>query len=673
MSLRQASRSQAHATASGSCEDAATGPRKRAKKTPAAPEFEDGGEDADTRRKRARGRPRLDTTDETAADRRRTQIRLAQRAYRNRKETTITALEKEVQGLRNANEEMSAAFMKLHDFALGQGLLDQSPEFGQYLQATTEKFLALARTLHDNGESDEGHDRRGGQTRRDETSSPDSISTTLFCAKTAAPQPPHQHQAVYGGIMVSHQALPDFGSSAATVLHGNPMTAPLGYEIGPDAAAETSTFPCSSHPPIPVIMTADSSSSSFYHNHEAYPAASPWLSLGVPQSYAREEVNLGRRLQRVCLEKGVWLLSQPTAPVMSVARVFGFVLTYESKEEALERMRQLLNRTKQETLFNWNFPCYNAGRAGMNYPFLAAADYDSDYTTSSGGDSHQIPSPGPSADPLAASHTPALIGNQGLPQINKRKDYQTFFATGPFLQNQSEMCDMLGDDMRITLPIPGFDTVFLDPDEVQYYLQSMGIFIPPDTDEVVLEVDTSVLTKNDALPSSLPGASTPRREPKCDPSLSQLLRPTLVPQHNASGADIADIAADLAPAQDAAGFDASAAWQALLSSTQAQDTSSYVLPGLPLRAAPPIPALGTRGGHGGPLPSSKRLVRLNVDHFVNSESFNLGGFTASSEQEPADICLAALAVRSTCLGRTPGTRRADVHDAFWLSARDVLE
>ncbi|KIH91226.1 hypothetical protein SPBR_01300 [Sporothrix brasiliensis 5110] len=103
------------------------------------------GEEADAEKKRARGRPRIDVKDVTAADRRRTQIRLAQRAYRSRKEKAIVSLEKRVNALKAANEAMSNAFMRLHDFALGRGLLDQHPDLAQHLRQTTEVFLEMAR------------------------------------------------------------------------------------------------------------------------------------------------------------------------------------------------------------------------------------------------------------------------------------------------------------------------------------------------------------------------------------------------------------------------------------------------------------------------------------------------------------------------------------------------
>ncbi|ATZ46487.1 hypothetical protein BCIN_01g10720 [Botrytis cinerea B05.10] len=121
-------------------------------------------DDDDEARKKARGRPRVDTKDETAADRRRTQIRMAQRAYRHRKETTISSLEKQVQELRGTNEEMNNIFINLYDFAISRGLLQREPEFGQQLQSTTQKFLELAKQ------------NAGDENLRHEDDSPDNIA-----------------------------------------------------------------------------------------------------------------------------------------------------------------------------------------------------------------------------------------------------------------------------------------------------------------------------------------------------------------------------------------------------------------------------------------------------------------------------------------------------------------
>ncbi|KFY86914.1 hypothetical protein V500_07306 [Pseudogymnoascus sp. VKM F-4518 (FW-2643)] len=93
--------------------------------------------------KKVKGRPRVDTKDETLSDRRRTQIRMAQRAYRHRKESFISSLKKQVQDLRGISKDMSKINFILYDYAVGMGLLQREPEFSQQLQSVMERFFAL--------------------------------------------------------------------------------------------------------------------------------------------------------------------------------------------------------------------------------------------------------------------------------------------------------------------------------------------------------------------------------------------------------------------------------------------------------------------------------------------------------------------------------------------------
>ncbi|KAG9786642.1 hypothetical protein KCU88_g2187, partial [Aureobasidium melanogenum] len=95
--------------------------------------------------KKQRGRPRLDIQDEAAADRRRTQIRLAQRAYRHRKETTISALKQKVTDLRDTVDRMNETFLTLHRHIVENGLLASDISLGQQLQAAEEEFAVLAK------------------------------------------------------------------------------------------------------------------------------------------------------------------------------------------------------------------------------------------------------------------------------------------------------------------------------------------------------------------------------------------------------------------------------------------------------------------------------------------------------------------------------------------------
>ncbi|KAJ2975969.1 hypothetical protein NQ176_g5216 [Zarea fungicola] len=131
------------ATGTGSRSKAAaattTGKRK-----PSISETPESVETDEQKQKRARGRPRLDTKDETAADRRRTQIRLAQRAYRHRKDNAITSLEDRVQFLEKNNADMSREFHRFFDLVISENLLDVSSEVASRFRAITDNFLRLS-------------------------------------------------------------------------------------------------------------------------------------------------------------------------------------------------------------------------------------------------------------------------------------------------------------------------------------------------------------------------------------------------------------------------------------------------------------------------------------------------------------------------------------------------
>ena len=105
--------------------------------------------------KKHRGRPRLDTHDETAADRRRTQIRLAQRAYRHRKETTISALKRRVKDLEQTIARMNSSFLNLQDNMFDSGLLHARPALSDQLKNTADEFLTLSKLTPLDSDGDE--------------------------------------------------------------------------------------------------------------------------------------------------------------------------------------------------------------------------------------------------------------------------------------------------------------------------------------------------------------------------------------------------------------------------------------------------------------------------------------------------------------------------------------
>ncbi|KAI4674228.1 uncharacterized protein J4E84_010734 [Alternaria hordeiaustralica] len=135
--------------------------------------------------KKARGRPRVDTQDATAADvyqRRRTQIRLAQRAYRQRKETTIASLKSQSTQLHSIIEQMNKAFLKLNESTIKSGLLQLNPSLAQEFKLVTETFASLTKTANE-GQYEGDEDGEPGEHGIEGNGAP----------KLAEPEPEVQH------------------------------------------------------------------------------------------------------------------------------------------------------------------------------------------------------------------------------------------------------------------------------------------------------------------------------------------------------------------------------------------------------------------------------------------------------------------------------------------------
>jgi hypothetical protein len=69
---------------------------------------------------------------------------MAQRAYRHRKETTISSLEQQVEELTKQNKEMRTALLELETIAAQDGLLAREPRFGRRLRSTVQQTVGYS-------------------------------------------------------------------------------------------------------------------------------------------------------------------------------------------------------------------------------------------------------------------------------------------------------------------------------------------------------------------------------------------------------------------------------------------------------------------------------------------------------------------------------------------------
>ncbi|TAQ85600.1 hypothetical protein B7494_g6079 [Chlorociboria aeruginascens] len=419
-------------------------------------------EEEEDARKKARGRPRVNTQDETPADRRRTQIRMAQRAYRHRKETTISSLEKQVQALKDTNEEMSNIFISLHDFALENGLLSREPEFVQQLRSTTERILALAKssTIDDSLKDDEN---QGEEAAKQEHAEEGSERGRRSRGQRSSPKrrressPPVSEQAnTWGGYAVTREDTP-----AEEIQMGHQTQLGFRYrepdfQIISRATEDNASFPFDLLD-LQQYRVEVPSIEEFTHNF--YPQQLP-----LPSTHSYNELSFARRIHRGATERAFRLItSKSPAAEKRIKEVFGFRLLYETREDIERQLRKIMAKTTKESLQDWRQPFVHLGGAGTHYP-------------TNDGDIDEF-----------------------MPK------FRTGLSMGPFEEAISEAQTNLQDDLRITFP--GFEGEFFDANDVEGYIRGRGLDIPPAADFVTADLDLLLLSEV-VSPKSFDSASS---------------------------------------------------------------------------------------------------------------------------------------------------------------------
>ncbi|KAI1211188.1 uncharacterized protein F4807DRAFT_27978 [Annulohypoxylon truncatum] len=420
----------------------APNPRKRGRK-PADHDQREANEEA----KRTRGRPRLETKDQTPTERRRTQIRLAQRAYRNRKESAITDLQARINDLKDVNNEINSAYQNLFDYASQRGLLAQAPEFGQQLQrlqslikqTQEEDIPKLSDQDSPEGNFDDNvRETQGAEdiATLNEGPIPRTLPTTL--PSTLPPTlPESQPVNPWGGFQVTHEPVIEETSASASNLDPsliNPQLHQHQYEIVTAPTPDNASFGTR----LPFDMNFNPAFTNW--------ATHPYNRLTGPRTMSFHEWAFARRLHRHAVERASALINMPNPPPTVLSRVFGFVMLFETVDEIRARTTATLNRIRNEPLNYWEHPFHQLGGSGTHY----------------------------------SEHGPSSLSGTS--------DYHsTGFGTGPFNERTTRVRDtLLGVSQYINMN--GWEGTWFDSGEVETYLAQNGIVIPTAADLHVIEV-----------------------------------------------------------------------------------------------------------------------------------------------------------------------------------------
>ncbi|KAI9815835.1 MAG: hypothetical protein M1832_005249 [Thelocarpon impressellum] len=292
------------------------------------------GSEEDNAIKRSRGRPRLDTRDENASDRRRTQIRLAQRAYRMRKETTISSLKKRVTELESSVDEMNRSFLDFNDDAIRSGIVQLRPALAKKLKETTQRFLSLAQISSGGSDNDT---EECGEVRHAE--------------EQPQPRPTHSKRTRNGS---GPPTAPAKGRNSARSCFDMPY--PVFTQRTDDPPERMETSSADAHQDIipshyqqfrAVVPDVDQWAQSLTFPGQDLGAPQP--ALRAPVSTYAHEPTFGRRLLRAALEAAYRLLVDPLASAARRDKVFRFCFARGDTEKMIARTTQLLLRMNNDS------------------------------------------------------------------------------------------------------------------------------------------------------------------------------------------------------------------------------------------------------------------------------------------------------------------------------------
>ncbi|KAJ5190578.1 uncharacterized protein N7498_009563 [Penicillium cinerascens] len=260
---------------------------------------------------RKRGRPRTVTDDQEVPDRRRKQLRIAQQAYRRRKESTINNLQTRVQELEEGIEELSQSFLSFSSLLLEENILARHPRITSALQGITRQCVALAKQ---------------GCGDADEAASVEATSTPVVSRKKSAPQ----------NIDLNLDS--DFLESVPSLIPDDSLQFPFNSRQWPASRPRTPPYQDQAMLPFGLFLSTPSVPS--ISAGSAFPSPPATIS---PASFIKEEGwSLSQRIVRECCEIGYRLLVD-TPNNARIEKIFGQPLTLSERNRLISAFYLAIN------------------------------------------------------------------------------------------------------------------------------------------------------------------------------------------------------------------------------------------------------------------------------------------------------------------------------------------
>jgi hypothetical protein len=385
---------------------------------------------------------------------------MAQRAYRQRKESTLDELRKRVSDLTTTLECMNKTFDNCRDRLVMAGLSE-----GQ-LDDLSETSLRFASYM--------SNARNPGDPHVEDLPEP-----AIPISATANNSTARRHS---DEMSLVPKNVPSWIDEATLGQTGRGNQRPdigMGYTMYEsenfDPLVETFNIPTLAHS-MQQPRPFDISSNSLPGPHGAtLPQRSLSISneLPLPKTYSFNETTLGRRLHRACIEAAYHLLLDPVRKPHTYERVFKLSLLSRDRVRMAASLKKVLDRGLDDPLDFWEAPLLHIGGAGTHYP---------------------------------------LRGRPSSAHEHKSKFH--LGVIGPQMLNLLDDVVQTRSAAEVSVEVEGFEGTWFDPYDVEGYLESKGIIIDPSVSFVEAEItepsaeSSTVSTRSSARTSSVVQSKT---------------------------------------------------------------------------------------------------------------------------------------------------------------------
>lgn len=417
--------------------------------------------------------------------RRRTQIRLAQRAYRQRKETTISSLQEQNSQLRSIINQMNDVFQNFNEAAAQVRLAHLNLPLEQELQRTTEIFARLVKTTATVSDHEAEHFSPDATSidpaaewhnatattvesrNTKETASDRLLSDRVVLTQdTALPTQIQEDQPVAPDFVPNVLAPTTSGDSTQAITRWwrAHSTTSVGQIFDQSSSA---SLPTADVEVLPFGLVDTNPDVSFLQHPETYPVVLPTPDFTPPRTritspimsslnspakwtYSLDEITFSRRLRRRSLEAGLYILSSSKVARSKLEYIFRLTLPFLSLDQIREHFRQTLQSGLSDSLEIQGIPFKHIGGAGTHF-----------------------------RTGRERSWNPWAVGPPPPPYMNKNGVFYVCTHSA-------------GLDPSLVMDMTGYEGEWFDPSDVEGYLeQEKGCRIDPQASfaECLIDVD----------------------------------------------------------------------------------------------------------------------------------------------------------------------------------------